>query len=190
MTVSTVGRTPRREQAINGNRPRATVMRLDFRAQQVATGCGIDGNMMPFLLESSYSIWVFDSEHMRFCRILKGVSSNGRPVVTGWRSYFGLGNESWAESFVVTLNPEGTRFLRAGRHTDSVKGQTGLSVGRMDICPPAWDCTPRGSNSRCTVNRGVAASVDATNSATIETPCDLMFMPYESLFDDYDKTYS
>jgi hypothetical protein len=69
------------------------------------------------VFESCHSTWVFDVDRMRFRRILKGTEGGLRPVVTGWRPYFGLDLEPLGESFTVLLNPEGTRLLRSWRHT-------------------------------------------------------------------------
>ena len=72
--------------------------------------------MPPTVFESCNSTWVFDQEHMRFRRILKGVEADGRAVFTEWRPYFGLEVDD-SEAFTVLLNPEGTRLIRSWRHT-------------------------------------------------------------------------
>jgi hypothetical protein len=71
----------------------------------------------PTVFESCNSTWVFDSEHMRFRRILKGIEVDSRPVCTEWRSFYGLEVADDSESFTVLLNPEGTRLIRSWRHT-------------------------------------------------------------------------
>ena len=73
--------------------------------------------MSPTVFESCNSTWVFDQEHMRFRRILKGVEADHRAVVTGWRPYFGLEVADDSEAFTVLLNPEGSRLIRSWRHT-------------------------------------------------------------------------
>ncbi len=73
--------------------------------------------MTTVVFESCNSTWVFDADHMRFRRILKGVEVEDRAVVTEWRPYFGLEAADDSEAFTVLLNPEGTRLIRSWRHT-------------------------------------------------------------------------
>jgi hypothetical protein len=73
--------------------------------------------MEPRILESCHATWLFDSEAMRFRRILKGVEVDGRPVATKWRAFYGLELDEGSESFTVLLNPERTKLLRSWRHT-------------------------------------------------------------------------
>jgi hypothetical protein len=73
--------------------------------------------MDPFVLESCNSTWLFDTERMRFRRVLKGVDVGRHAATTEWRPYFGLDVDPRSESFVVSLNAEGTRLLRSWRHT-------------------------------------------------------------------------
>src|ERR1700693_1351339 len=70
------------------------------------------------VLESCSSTWLFDTERMRFRRVLRGVDVGRHPAVTDWRPYFGLDLDPRSESFVVMLNAEGTRLLRSWRHTE------------------------------------------------------------------------
>jgi hypothetical protein len=37
----------------------------------------------PLTIESCHSTWIFDTDRMRFRRILKGTEVGGQPVVTG-----------------------------------------------------------------------------------------------------------
>ncbi len=74
--------------------------------------------MRPLTIESCHSIWLFDTEHMSFLRVLKGFDGPEHLAVTGWRRYYGLEMSADSESFVVELNPEGTRLLRSWRHTE------------------------------------------------------------------------
>ena len=74
--------------------------------------------MEPFILESCNSTWLFDTERMRFRRVLKGVDVGRHPAATDWRPYSGLDLDPDSESFVVVLNAEGTRLLRSWRHTE------------------------------------------------------------------------
>jgi hypothetical protein len=76
-----------------------------------------DEEVDAFVLESCNSTWLFDTERMRFRRVLKGADVGRRPTTTEWRPYFGLDLDPVSESFVVLLNAEGTRLLRSWRHT-------------------------------------------------------------------------
>ncbi len=71
-----------------------------------------------FVLESCHSTWIFDTERRRFRRILKGLALDAHAATTSWRAYFGLEIDPISESFVVLLNPEGTRLLRSWRHVE------------------------------------------------------------------------
>ena len=70
------------------------------------------------ILESCHSTWVFDTENMRFRRILKGLHLDAHQASTAWRAYFGLELDPYSESFVVLLNADGTRLLRSWRHVE------------------------------------------------------------------------
>jgi hypothetical protein len=94
--------------------------------------------MEPLILESCHSTWVFDTQAMRFRRVLKGVEVAERFVVTAWRPYYGLDVDPDSESFWVWLNPEGTRLLSSWRHRrdcaqcgEQLTGQLSLDELRM-----------------------------------------------------------
>jgi hypothetical protein len=76
-----------------------------------------NGYVDPLVLESCHSSWVFDTESMRFCRILKGIEVDDHRVTTEWRPYYGLLLSEDSEAFTVLLNPEGSRMIRSWRHT-------------------------------------------------------------------------
>ncbi|HEY1830086.1 MAG TPA: hypothetical protein VGG38_07585 [Acidimicrobiales bacterium] len=71
-----------------------------------------------FILESCHSTWIFDTERLRFRRVLKGLALDAHSATTAWRPYFGLEIDPISESFLVLLNPEGTRLLRSWRHVE------------------------------------------------------------------------
>jgi hypothetical protein len=73
--------------------------------------------MEPLVFESCHSTWLFDTDQMRFRRILKGLEPNNHHVSTEWRPYFGLELDADGEYFSVILNAEGSRLLRSWRHT-------------------------------------------------------------------------
>jgi hypothetical protein len=83
--------------------------------------------MTPMIIESCHSSWIFDTECGRFCRVLKEADIGPHQVVTPWRPYYALDLDPNSESFVVALNPEGTRLLRSWRHTGDC-GQCGGHV--------------------------------------------------------------
>jgi hypothetical protein len=70
----------------------------------------------PTILESCHSTWIFDTDRMRFRRILKGTEVGGQPVATGWRDYARLDAPANAETFTVFLNEAGSRMIRSWRH--------------------------------------------------------------------------
>ncbi len=74
-------------------------------------------NVDRFVVESCHSTWVFDLEHRRFHRILKGGDADRRAVTTEWRPYYGVELKEDSEAFVVLLNPAGTRLIQSWRHT-------------------------------------------------------------------------
>ena len=92
--------------------------------------------MEPLVVESCNSTWEFDTDGMRFRRILKGIEVEDNPVATHWRTYYGLEVSEDSHVFIVLLNPEGTRLIRSWRHTDGCP-QCGLHVAsgssRTDI---------------------------------------------------------
>ena len=87
----------------------------------------------PIVLESCHSTWLFDTERMRFKRILKGLDLDTRQASTGWRPYFGLDMDPLSESFVVLLNPEGTRLLRSWRHVEHCPQCGGDATAELSI---------------------------------------------------------
>jgi hypothetical protein len=72
----------------------------------------------PTTIESCHSTWVFDTDRMRFRRILKDTEVGGRPVATGWRDYSRLEAPPHTETFTVFLNESGSRMIRSWRHRD------------------------------------------------------------------------
>jgi hypothetical protein len=87
----------------------------------------------PMVLESCHSTWVFDTERLRFRRILKGLDLDARHASTAWRPYFGLELDPLSESFVVLLNPEGTRLLRSWRHVDHCPQCGGEATAELSV---------------------------------------------------------
>ena len=68
------------------------------------------------LLESCTSTWIFDTQRMRFRRVVKGLGLTSRDAITAWRPYYALEIDGASESFTVALNPERTRRIQSWRH--------------------------------------------------------------------------
>ena len=73
--------------------------------------------MEPLIFESCHSTWHFDTDRMRFRRVLKGIGSGTGQVSTEWRPYFGLELDRHGEYFAILLNTDGSRLLCSWRHT-------------------------------------------------------------------------
>ena len=58
-----------------------------------------------FVLESCHSTWIFDTDRLRFRRVLKGLALDAPSATTAWRAYYGLEIDPISESFVVMLEP-------------------------------------------------------------------------------------
>ena len=85
------------------------------------------------VLESCHSTWIFDTERMRFRRILKGPDADAAMASTEWRAYFGVDLDPVSESFVVLLNPEGTRLLRSWRHVEHCPQCGGEATAELTV---------------------------------------------------------
>jgi hypothetical protein len=86
-----------------------------------------------FVLESCHSTWIFDTEKLRFRRILKGLALDAHAATTAWRAYYGLEIDPISESFVVLLNPEGTRLLRSWRHVEQCPQCGGNQTAELSL---------------------------------------------------------
>ncbi len=89
--------------------------------------------MKPLIIESCHSSWVFEVERGRFSRILKEADVGSHFVETPWRPYYGLELDDDSESFVVVLNPEGTRLLRSWRHTGECSQCGGRATAELAV---------------------------------------------------------
>jgi len=85
------------------------------------------------ILESCHSTWLFDTERLRFRRVLKGLALDPQQASTAWRPYFGLEIDPVSESFVVLLNPEGTRLLRSWRHVGQCSQCGGQATTELSL---------------------------------------------------------
>ena len=67
--------------------------------------------MEQIVIESCHSTWIIDMENSRFRRVVKGSDHRSSPASTEWQACYGVEIDPLSESFVVLLNPEGTRLL-------------------------------------------------------------------------------
>jgi hypothetical protein len=68
------------------------------------------------VIESCHSTWMFDTDHHRFRRVLKGLDLGDDEASTGWRPYYRLDTDYRSDSFTVFIDPTGSRAVRAWRH--------------------------------------------------------------------------
>ena len=69
-------------------------------------------------IDSCHSIWLFDTERMRFRRVPKETSIDTPALESDWEPYYGLEISPESGAFAVALNPSRTRLLRSWRHTE------------------------------------------------------------------------
>ncbi len=70
-------------------------------------------------LESCHSTWIFDTQQLRFCRILREITVGQRRISTEWRAYWGLDVDPRGRTFTVILNEAQTRLIRSSIHTST-----------------------------------------------------------------------
>ena len=85
------------------------------------------------VIESCHSTWIFDNDNARFRRVLKGIETSGGQASTAWRPFYGMEVDPGSESFVVLLNPEGTRLLRSWRHVDHCSQCGGETTSELSL---------------------------------------------------------
>lgn len=69
-------------------------------------------------IDSCHSIWLFDTDRMRFRRIPKGTDAAAPALDGDWEPYYGLEVAAESGAFAVALNENRTRLLRSWRHTN------------------------------------------------------------------------
>jgi hypothetical protein len=69
------------------------------------------------VVQSCHSTWIFDPQHLRFRRILKGIEVEHRSVATEWRPYWQVQLDVEGDGFTVFLNSSRSRLIRSWRHT-------------------------------------------------------------------------
>jgi hypothetical protein len=75
-------------------------------------------------IESSHSIWLFDTDRHVFRRVPRGTSEDSLALDSDWEPYFGLEIDDDTGAFTVQLNEEGTRLLRAFRDSNGPGGDS------------------------------------------------------------------
>jgi hypothetical protein len=88
----------------------------EFEAQASTTRppAGTFRELVTIKLHSCRSTWHFQPVRMRFRRTGRPFAAPG--VSTVWRPYYELRFEDSLDGFVVLLDPEGTRLVRASLH--------------------------------------------------------------------------
>jgi hypothetical protein len=69
-------------------------------------------------IDSCHSVWLFDTDRMRFRRVPKETRIDTPTLESDWEPYFGLEIAPDSGAFAVALNETRTRLLRSWRHTD------------------------------------------------------------------------
>jgi hypothetical protein len=91
------------------------------------------GGMEPITLESCHSIWIIDTERMRFRRVLKDVEVEQHSVSTEWRPYAQFQFDPDGEAFTVVLTPDGSRRIRSWRHTSDCTQCGGHATAELSL---------------------------------------------------------
>ena len=85
------------------------------------------------VIESCHSTWIFDTDRMRFCRILKDIRVSHRCVTTEWRPYADLEIDEQAETFSVYLKADRSRLIRSWRHTHDCTECAGNQTAELSV---------------------------------------------------------
>lgn len=81
-------------------------------------------------IDSCHSVWLFDTERMRFRRVPKGTDVTSPALESDWVPYHGLEISPESGAFAVALNASRTRLLRSWRHTEPCEH---CSTGEVDV---------------------------------------------------------
>jgi hypothetical protein len=68
-----------------------------------------------YRIDSAHSVWVFDTDRMRFRRLPKGADPGAPSLERDWQQYFALVEDDDSGAFTVALNEDRTRLLRSFR---------------------------------------------------------------------------
>jgi len=83
-------------------------------------------------IDSSHSVWLFDTERMRFRRLPRGADPAAPPLESDWEPYFAL-DLADDGSFTVALNEERTRLLRSWRDDATPAPAEGVATGELRL---------------------------------------------------------
>jgi hypothetical protein len=78
-----------------------------------------------YRIDSAHSIWLFDTERMRFRRLPKEADPGAPSLERDWQEYFALVEDDETGAFTVSLNEDRTRLLRSFRDPSSDAERTG-----------------------------------------------------------------
>jgi hypothetical protein len=87
-------------------------------------------------IDSTHSIWLFDTERMRFRRLPKGADPDAPALQSDWQPYFALDVDSHTGAFTVALNEDRTRLIRAWRDDTGAPGDLGTGEVRLEAVEP------------------------------------------------------
>jgi hypothetical protein len=85
-------------------------------------------------IDSSHSVWLFDTERMRFRRLPRGADPGAPALESDWEPYFAL-EVADDGSFTVALNEERTRLLRSWRDDAAGPSVEGVATGEFRLEP-------------------------------------------------------
>ncbi len=91
------------------------------------------GDVDEIVIESCHSTWIIDMDNSRFRRVVKGSNHRTAPASTEWQPCYGVEIDPLSESFVVLLNPEGTRLLRSWRHVEHCSQCGGEATSELSL---------------------------------------------------------
>ena len=90
-------------------------------------------------IDSSHSIWLFDTDRMRFRRLPKGADPDAPSLESDWEPYYALDVDPETGSFSVALNEDRTRLLRSWREESvpavSLEETTELNTAELRLQP-------------------------------------------------------
>ncbi|MGH9027672.1 MAG: hypothetical protein ACRDWD_16385 [Acidimicrobiia bacterium] len=66
-------------------------------------------------IDSAHSVWLFDTDRMRFRRLPKGSDPSAPSLERDWQRYYALVEDAGSGAFTVALNEDRTRLLRSLR---------------------------------------------------------------------------
>jgi hypothetical protein len=68
-----------------------------------------------YRIDSAHSIWLFDTDRMRFRRLPRDADPDVPSLERDWQPYFALIEDATNGAFTVALNEDQTRLLRSFR---------------------------------------------------------------------------